>query len=84
VDWENGPHKTNSELWKTLYPEKPVFRIKDYEALVLGEGDNVELIGGMFIEANAKQDKRLEESKWVDEALDESERPYGLVAGVDL
>lgn len=54
VDWESGPHTENIELWKTLYPSKPVFGIKDYEALVLEcEGADVELIGGMFVEANA-------------------------------
>ena len=55
VDWESaeGPHKGSEALWKTLYPQKPVFGIKDYENLILGDGAPVELIGGMFIEANA-------------------------------
>ena len=86
VDWENekGPHKENTELWKTLYPEKPIFVIKDYEALILGEDDPVELIGGVFVEANATPERRLDEAKWVDKELDKSSLPYGLVAGIDL
>ena len=51
VNWESGPHKENEALWKTLYPEKPVFVIKDYENLIVGANDPVELIGGVFIEA---------------------------------
>jgi predicted TIM-barrel fold metal-dependent hydrolase len=84
VDWADGPHKKNEALWKTLYPQMPVFGIKDYENLILGDGAAVELMGGMFIEANATQDKRIEEAQWVDKQLDASDRPYGIVAGIDL
>ena len=84
VDWDSGPHKDNIALWKTLYPTHPVFGIKDYENLVLGDGQPIELMGGMFIEANAPEKDRIAESLWVDKQLDQSERPYGIVAGINL
>ena len=61
-----------------------MFGIKDYENLILGDGDPVELLGGVFIEANARQDKRIAEALWVDKALNESSRPYAIVSGIDL
>ena len=39
--------------------------IKDYENLILGSGDPVELIGGVFMEAVAAPDRRIDEAKWV-------------------
>ena len=84
VDWKGGPHKENESLWRTLYPQKPVFGIREYEALILAEGAKVELLGGMFIEASAIQKKRIEEVLWVDKQLDASSLPYGIVSGIDL
>ena len=50
----------------------------------MGEDDPVELLGGVFIEANATPERRLDEAKWVDKELDKSDLPYALVAGIDL
>jgi hypothetical protein len=48
---ENGPH--TPALWEELYPSKANFGIKDYEALLEDDCKDFELVGGMFIEANA-------------------------------
>jgi hypothetical protein len=48
---EAGPHST--ELWSVLYPAKADFGIQDYEALLENDCKDFELLGGMFIEANA-------------------------------
>ena len=53
------------DLWQRMYPEKPLFVIKDYENLVLGADDPVELIGGVFMEAVAAPHRRIDEAKWV-------------------
>ena len=52
--------------------------------MILGDGDPVELIGGVFMEAVAKSHRKLDEAKWVQSELDKSSLPYGLVAGCDL
>ena len=67
VDWEseNGVHKEVASLWQYNYPDKPLFVLKDYENLILGAGDPVELIGGVFMEAVAAPDRRIDEAKWV-------------------
>lgn len=44
----------------------------------------VELIGGMFVEASAKWNQRIEEALWCDKELKKSNLPYGIVAGIDL
>jgi ribosomal protein S13 len=44
----------------------------------------VELIGGMFVEASAKWNKRIEEAFWCCNELNKSNLPYDIVAGVDL
>lgn len=53
-----------------MYPEKPLFVIKDYENLILGSGDPVELLGGVFMEAVAAPNRRIDEAKWVQGELD--------------
>ena len=72
LDWqsENGVHKEMVGLWQKMYPEKPLFVIKDYENLILGSGDPVELLGGVFMEAVAAPDRRIDEAKWVQGELD--------------
>ena len=52
--------------------------------MILGGNDAVEFLGGVFIEACAEPNKRIEEAKWVDKELDKSTRPYAIVSGIDL
>ena len=68
VDRTDGPSAV--DFWTDLYPTSDKFLINDYENLVLADGANVELLGGVFVEAVAKQEKRLEEALWVDKVLD--------------
>ena len=57
---------------------------KDYENLIQGAGDPVQLIGGVFLEATAAPHRRINEARWASAELEKSELPYGVVAGCDL
>ena len=58
--------------------------MQDYEDLISRDQNEVELIGGVFMEAVAASSRKLDEAKWVQSELDKSSLPYGLVAGCDL
>jgi hypothetical protein len=51
--------------------------------MVLKDHD-IELVGGVAIEATSIPGKRLEEASWLDVQLGKSKKPYGIVAGIDL
>ena len=84
LETENGVHKEQKEFWQRVYPKRTLFLMKDYEEMIMGEQDEVELIGGVFMEAVAAPHRRIDEAKWVQSELDKSSLPYGLVAGCDL
>ena len=60
------------------------FTTKEYEELITGHDDPVELIGGCWMEACCTPDLKIEEAKWVNKHLDKSSLPYGMVSGVDM
>jgi len=42
-------------MWEMLYPPSPTFGILDYESLLENDCKDIDLVGGMFIEAGAPQ-----------------------------
>ena len=69
------------------YPEKrKTFVLKQYEELILGHSDPIELLGGVFIEMACPPELKHAESEWVNKALDKSPNglPYAMVTSCDM
>jgi hypothetical protein len=51
-------------LWNWLFPSAKSFHINEYEKMVLKDQD-IELVGGMAIEATSVPGRRMEEAGWL-------------------